>query len=329
MPPLRVNASHAALLCSAAVSAPPDRILVTGANGHIGRRLLSHLAGAARAPAVRAVVRSTRAAEELRGLPAPRGTEVRTVDYRDADGLAQAAAGCIHALHLVGILKQTRHNRYVDAHDAACRALVAASARAGVRRIVALSILGADPDARNACLASRGRADTILLEGATPAVVLRLPMVLGPGDAASRALIAQARAPRTWLVRGGVARRQPIATDDVISALLAARVVPDLAGCALDLAGPESLSQRALVERTAALLGRTPHIRSVPLAAAWLLAAAAEIALADPPITRAMLEVLEQDNDIDPTPALTRLGIALTPLDECLRRCLTTDTARP
>jgi hypothetical protein len=58
--------------------------------------------------------------------------------------------------------------------------------------------------------------------------------------------------------------------------------------------------------------------RSLALAGAWL----AERLLADPPVTRAMLGVLDHDDRIDPAEACRRLGITLTPLDETLRRCL-------
>ncbi len=51
---------------------------------------------------------------------------------------------------------------------------------------------------------------------------------------------------------------------------------------------------------------------------AWL----AERTSAEPPITRAMLGVLEHDDAIDPEPARAKLGIALTPLDDALREAL-------
>jgi hypothetical protein len=74
----------------------------------------------------------------------------------------------------------------------------------------------------------------------------------------------------------------------------------------LELAGPESLPHRALVERAAAVLGTSVAITSVPAALATPFAWIAERASADPPITRAMLGVLERDDAIDPEPARAR-----------------------
>ena len=44
--------------------------------------------------------------------------------------------------------------------------------------------------------------------------------------------------------------------------------------------------------------------------------------MADPPVTRAMLGVLNHDDDVDPAEPCRRLGLELTPLDETLRRCV-------
>ena len=296
-----------------------DRILITGANGHLGRLLSRTLADDASAAPVRAVVRSERAARSLEDLPSPERREVCVIDYRDRDGLEEAAQGCAVAIHLVGILKQTRANRYANAHEQPAEALSAACAAAGVARLVHTSIHGADPTSRNGCLASRGRTDEILLASPVPAVILRVPMVLGPGDAAAEALRHQATSGRARLVRGGAALQQPIAAADVVAALLAA-TRPDVASDrVLELAGPESLPHRALVERTARILGRAVTFASTPMIAARAFAWLAETLMADPPLTRDMLEVLEQDDAVDPQSAQQALGIELTPLDDALR----------
>ena len=296
-----------------------EGVLLTGANGHLGRLVIRALAHGPDAAPVRAVVRSERAAKSLEDLPQPERRDVRIVDYRDRAGLEEAARGCGTAIHLVGILKQTRINRYEDAHERPAEALSAACAEAGVSRIVHTSILGADPASRNGCLASRGRTDEILLGSPVPAVILRVPMVLGPGDPATDALRRQATAGRTSLVRGGATLEQPIAAADVVAALLAATRPAVTADTVVELGGPESLTHRALVERTAAVLGADVRLGSTPLFAARAFAWLAETLFADPPLTRDMLGVLEQDDAIDPEPARAMLGIELTPLDAALR----------
>lgn len=302
----------------------PGRVLITGANGNLGRALIRRLTPAAgslpRVP-VRALVRSERAAGTIRALPdAP---DVVVVDYRDVDALAAAATGCVAIVHLVGILKESSTTHYREAHEGTAEALSAAARRAGCLRIVYLSILGARVDSPNACLASKARAEEILLTPPLETTVLRVPMVLGGDEPATWALRARARARIVPLVRGGASLEQPIDSADVVEAIAAALARPALAGQALDLAGPESLSRRELIRRAAALTGGAPpRIVPIPLPLVRGFAALAERFLADPPITTAMLGVLEHDDRVDPTSACRALGVELTPLDETLRRSL-------
>ena len=62
----------------------------------------------------------------------------------------------------------------------------------------------------------------------------------------------------------------------------------------------------------------------IPLALVRGFAALAERITASPPLTTAMLDVLEHDDRIDPKPACDALGITLTPLDDTLRRVVAT-----
>jgi uncharacterized protein YbjT (DUF2867 family) len=293
---------------------PP--ILVTGANGHLGRALLRAMASGA---AARAVVRSERAASVLRDLPEGARPELRIVDPGDADALAQAAEGCARWIHLVGILKEGATARYEDAHERLAERVARAAEKAAVERIIYLSILGARPDAENACLASKGRAERILASGGASTTVLRVPMVLGPDEIPAMALRAKALAPVTFLTRGGASLEQPIDTRDVVAAIRAAGGEGAGKHHALDLAGPESLSHRALIERVAALFGSTPRFVPLPLGVVMAAAALLERLSANPPVTRAMLGVLDHDDDIDPMPAARKLGISLTAIDDTLR----------
>ncbi len=304
--------------------APRDsaRVLVTGANGQIGRRLIERLAHSNPPGAVRAVVRSERAAATHATLPSEVRPEVFVVDYGDARRLAEIARPCRYAVHLVGILKETATSRYADAHEASTRGIADAAAAAQLRRVVYLSILGSDPASANACLASKGRAEQILLAAKTPALVLRVPMVIGPGDVTANIVRREALARVLPLAKGGRYRTQPIYAGDVVEAIVAGCERDGLDDVILDLAGPESLSQREFIERAARLHGRRPHVLPVPAGFLFCAAALAQRVLSNPPFTKAALEVILADDDVDPEPARRKLGIELTSVDEMLQRCV-------
>ena len=294
-------------------------VVITGANGNLGRRLLRSLGAG---ESVRALVRSEQAAELLRMLPVNIRPDVWVVDYLDPRDMYAALAGARAVVHLVGIIKEPRLGDYHQAHEATCTVLAEAAQAAGLARIVYLSILGADPQSANRCLASKGAAERILVSSGVVTRVLRVPMVLGEGDYASAALANRARR-RISLVLRGASMEQPIYAGDLIHAVLATLEIDTLASGMLDLAGPESLSRTALTLRAAGVLGRSSRVISVPLLVGVALAWVLEKLTARPVVTRSMLGVLDHDDAIDCEPAVSTLGIALTSLDDMLASCLT------
>jgi len=294
-------------------------LLVTGANGHLGRRLIRALPADWR---VVAVVRSERARRVLERHVGPRpGLEITLTDPCDPAALAVLAKGTAVAVHLIGTIKETRDNRYADSHERPAHALAAAAERAGCGRIVYLSILGASARSTSRCLRARAAVEAICHSAGIPATVIRVPMVLGEGDRASGALARRAAAKRVFLYRAA-SLEQPIYAGDVIAALLAACRPAPSSSASHDLAGPVSLTRRELVLRAAATLGRRPRVHSLPLALGLAAAGLMECLVANPPVTRDMLQVLDHDDAIDPSPAAAALDLTLTPLDTLLERCI-------
>ena len=294
-------------------------VLITGANGHLGRRLISAL------PAddeVEALVRSERARQTLIShVKDTRQLNVTIADPRDPVAVAEAASRCDKAVHLIGTIKETRHNRYRDAHERPAQALADAADRGTIEHIVYISILGAHADSASLCLRSRAASEIIFESAPTPVTVIRVPMVLGEADYASTALAKRAAAKHVALLRAD-SLEQPIFAGDVARAVLNALRFEAPDGRTFDLAGPESLSLRDLIVRAAVMLNHKPAIHSLPLALGLGFAGLLEMLLSDPPVTREMIKVLDHDDDIDPTPAASALGLTLTPLDETLKRCV-------
>ena len=283
----------------------------------MGQRLIRRLASDF---VILAVVRSERAKRNLISAIADlSGVEVYIVDYNDESTLTDIAKNCTYAFHLVGVIKASRENTYDNAHQGPCRALAMAASQTSLESIVYLSLLGSDINATNACLASRGEAENILMEAAVPAIVVRIPMVLGENDYASRAL--RKKSGLVFDFRSS-SQEQPIYAADVIEAMVQAMTRTDSE--IFELAGPESLTRAALIRRASDFSGKESIIISLPLAAGMLMAMLLEWFLRRPPVTRDMLGILDHDDNIDATSAASRLGIHLTSLDEMLRKVVST-----
>ena len=213
------------------------KIAITGANGHLGQRLIEKLGP----EHVVALVRSARAAASLGHW---NGLDVRTVDYADANSLGDAMCGVDVLVHLVGIIKESAANSFETAHIASSQAVVEAMDEAKVKRLVYLSLVGASVQSSNPCFQSRGRAEAILAGAGESRLLLRIPMVLGEGDYASFSLSRQAQRAVNFVFRAA-SLEQPIYGGDVIDALMSG--VNGNGEGVLSLAGPESLSRKHLI----------------------------------------------------------------------------------
>jgi NADH dehydrogenase len=297
------------------------RIAVTGANGAVGRAVLRD---ALPGDEIVALVRSEQAARSIDG----RGARVGIVSYTELGSLERAFERMDAVVHLPGILVERRGATHEDANVQTTRSALAAARVSGVRKFVLVSAHGANPGSRNRYYRTKGRAERLLRDSGLPFTILRSPLVLGPETEGARALAAQTAGPTVWLVGGGATLHRPLDVDDLARAALVAAREPERArGATLELAGPEELRYRDLVARAAELRGRTVRVRAIPVAP-LRLALRVRRGLFGPGFDADALDVLLEDTRVDPSAALSALGIALTPLAETLRRSLGPDAGR-
>ena len=288
-------------------------IAITGANSGVGTILLRHLAAR---PDIRVVacVRSARAAAAVPGVTA------RAIDYGDRHGLAAALSGIGCVVHLAGILFESPASTYQTANVDATRAVVDACSAAGVRQVVLVSVLGADPTSTNRYWSSKGRAERIVAESALPAVIVRTPILLGPGMAGARALVHAAAQRTVTLLGGGRHTIRPLDVDDLSRAIVRCCEISNPGVTIHELVGPEAAAYRDVVARTAALMGREVSIRSAPIGLAKLGAAIAGFRRQGG-MTPTVIDVITSDEAVDEN-ADVALGVTLTPLSATLEKLL-------
>ena len=229
-------------------------VLVTGATGFVGRRLVPALLDAGHD--VRAM---TRRPESYDGPGEAVGGDVT-----DAGSLGPALDGIDVAIYLVHSLDDPDFERK-DA-DAA-RAFSAAAAAAGVRQIVYLGGLGDDDRHLSAHLRSRREVEGLLGQDGVPVTVLRAAIVVGHGGISweiTRQLVKNL--PAMVVPRWVSTRTQPIALDDVVRYLAGVVDHPDAIGRVLEIGGTEQLTYLEMMRVAAEEMGgRTIPIVVVPL----------------------------------------------------------------
>lgn len=214
-------------------------VLVTGATGYIGGRLVPRLLEAGYR--VRCLVRSPRKLADRPWAGDPR-VEIVGCDLLDGERLVEAMRGCGAAYYLIHSMDSAGPD-YARQDRVIARTFADAAERAGLERIVYLGGLGETGKDLSEHLSSRREVGRILASRRTPVTVLRAAMIIGSGSASFEILrYLVERLPVMVTPRWVRTECQPIAVADVLGYLVDCLSVPATAGRTLDIGGPDILS---------------------------------------------------------------------------------------
>jgi uncharacterized protein YbjT (DUF2867 family) len=288
------------------------KVVVFGATGVIGGALLPLLAGEHEVVAVSRMAREPEA-----------GVHWVCADVASGEGVPDALAGAEVAYYLVHSLGE----RDFEQRDRDAAANVSREAAgAGVRQIVYLGGLGGDDADASAHLRSRRETGVHLGADGVPVTTLRAAIVIGKGSAAFETILGLVKRLPVMITPSWVSTpTQPIALADIARYLAGVAGNEAAVGRGFDAGGPEVMTYRQMIERTAALLGRKPRIVEVPvltpaLSALWLEL----ITPVNASVARPLVEGLKNPTIAREERIRQLLPFQLTPFNEAARQALET-----
>jgi uncharacterized protein YbjT (DUF2867 family) len=289
-------------------------VLLTGASGYIGGRLLKALE-AAHWP-VRCLARRP---EFLRSRVSS-STEVVQADCLDRTSLASALVGISTAYYLVHSMGSPGQFEKEDRQ--AARNFADAACDQGVQRIIYLGGLGNQDQALSAHLRSRHEVADILRSSGVPTIEFRASIVIGSGSLSFemiRALVQ--RLPVMICPRWVEVKAQPIAVEDVIAYLTEALELPVEQSAVFEIGGPDQVSYGEIMQEYARQCGLRRWMIPVPfltprLSSLWLGLVTPIYAR----IGRKLIDSMKNPTLVCDPSALTTFGIKPKGLREAIER---------
>jgi NADH dehydrogenase len=234
-------------------------ILLTGATGNVGSALLRRLI--ADGKRVRCLVRDPR-----RLGPERVRVQIALGDLGNPASFRHALRGVDTVVHLAAAIRDQDTASIEELNGVATLRLLRAAERAGVKRFVFYSTLGATPHSRSRFFRAKALAEDAVQASSLGTVVFAPSLIYSPGDHWLRLLERLSWLPAMPVSGDGAALYQPIWADDaaaVTMAVLDGR--GDGSSQPIELAGPETLSHDQIIRTVLRALGRRRRLLHVPL----------------------------------------------------------------
>jgi uncharacterized protein YbjT (DUF2867 family) len=303
------------------MAAASDRVVtVFGGTGFLGRRIVRHLR--LHGFCVPVASRHPDLGHALLPLDDPQLRSIKA-DVHDERSVAEALAGAYGAVNAVSLYVEHGRETFHSVHVESAQRVAAQAQRAGVKRLIHVSGIGADSRSQSLYIRKRGEGELAVREAFADAVLIRPAVMFGPDDAFLTTILKLLeRLPIYPMFGNGQMRLQPVYVEDVGQAIAKIVQREQTGPIMFECAGPRVYYYEEFLRTVASAAGIKPKLIPVPFAAWDVLAWIAEM-LPSPPITRNQVELMQIDSVSSPNmPGLGELGISPHLMEEILQDIL-------
>ena len=289
-------------------------VLITGASGFIGSHITHALIKDGHTVTV--CVRNSKLAQQH--WPSVHAITTDFSKDHQVSGWLPRLDGIDVVINAVGIIRETGSQTFEALHTAAPCALFKACEKAGVKRVIQISALGADETAFSQYHLSKRAADECLMELHLNWSILMPSIVYGPGAKSMAFFRALASLPLTPIIDKGDQPVQPIHIDDLIQAVLQI-IQPETSGQhRIELVGPKAIKIKEIYSKLRHWLGSgSARFISLPYQLT-LIAGRLGGFFGNTPMTTESVQMLRKGNTADVTPFIKQFGFEPISFEQAL-----------
>lgn len=265
-------------------------VLVLGGSGFVGRHVVNRLVQLGMK-----VVVPTRRRENARHLILLPTVDVQDADIHDPPTLARLAARSSAVVNLVGILNESGRDSFARVHADLTAKVIAACRGAGVRRLLQMSSLNADPEGPSRYQRSKGEAEAAIAASGLDWTIFEPSVIFGREDRFLNLFASLARLLPVMALARAHTRFQPVYVGDVAHCFAHALADDATIGQRYPLCGPDVYTLRELVAYVGKLTGHERPILELPDWAGRLQARFLEL-VPGTPMSRDNLASMEVDS---------------------------------
>jgi len=292
-------------------------IAIFGAGGFLGKNLMRELTKLDYR--VKVATRNPYLKGYLKPLGSPGQIELFKTNIFDQESVKQVLKNCDLAINLVGILYETRKQKFNQIHSQFPHLLSNLCNELGTKNLIHVSALGVRERHTSQYMQSKLQGEKNIQDNFKPSVILRPSVVFGPADKFFEKFASIAQfSPFLPLIGGGKTKFAPIYVGDVAKAIVKSLELNNSQTKIYELGGPEDYSFKELMEILLAEIKKKRFLISIPWSFAKFQSYFLQM-LPNPLLTPDQVELLKYSNVVSGDyPTLKDLGVSGTPIHSIL-----------
>ena len=292
-------------------------IAIFGAGGFLGKHLMRELTKLDYR--VKVATRNPYLKGYLKPLGSPGQIELFKTNIFDQESVKQVLKNCDLAINLVGILYETRKQKFNQIHSQFPHLLSNLCNELGTKNLIHVSALGVRERHTSQYMQSKLQGEKNIQDNFKPSVILRPSLVFGPEDKFFNTFASIAQfSPVLPLIGGGKTKFVPIYVGDVAKAVVKTLDLNNSEPEIYELGGPKNYSFKELMEILLIEIKKKRFLIPIPFGVAKFHSYFLQM-MSNPLLTPDQVEMLKHNNIVSGDyPTLKDLGVSGTPIHSIL-----------